>query len=205
MSNSQHWNEIYSTKSADNVGWYTPHLNTSLDWIRELGLKPDGAIIDVGGGASTLVDDLLGNGHNDITVLDLSRRAMELTQERLGARYDLVTWMQGDVTEAELPVGNYRLWHDRAVFHFLIRPQDRQRYRDVLLKALQPDGFVIVGAFSPDAPPQCSGLPVQRYTAESLSKFFAGDFELRRRQYEMHITPSGLEQSYVYCLYQRTA
>ncbi|MDH3377166.1 MAG: class I SAM-dependent methyltransferase [Gammaproteobacteria bacterium] len=205
MSSAQHWNEVYSAKPADKVGWYTPHLNTSLNWIQELSLEPHEAIIDVGGGASTLVDDLLDGGHSNIIVLDLSKCAIQLTQERLGARFSSVTWMEGDVTEAKLPTQHYRLWHDRAVFHFLVQPKERRRYKDALLKALRIDGFVIVGTFSPDAPPQCSGLPVQRYTADTLSKCFGDKFELRRHQYESHTTPSGIKQSYVFCLYQRKA
>jgi hypothetical protein len=205
MSRVQHWNEVYSAKSANKVGWYTPHLNTSLSWIQELGLKPDEAIIDVGGGASTLVDDLLDTDHSDITVLDLSRRALQLSQERLGVLPGSVTWLEGDVTEAKLPFRHYRLWHDRAFFHFLVQAEERQRYKDALLTALQAGGFVVAGTFSPDAPPQCSGLPVQRYTADSLSKVFGEEFNLRRHKYETHMTPSGVEQSYVYCLFQRTA
>lgn len=190
---------------ADQVGWYKPHLDTSLGWIEELDLEPGAAIVDVGGGASTLADDLLDKGYRDITVLDLSARAIELARERLGSRSGQVTWLQGDITEVRLPAREYRLWHDRAVFHFLIQPEQRKKYREALLRALQPDGFVIIGVFSPDAPPQCSGLPVQRYSAETLSGFFGNEFELRRHRYEPHVTPSGREQAYVYCLYQRTA
>ena len=205
MSNTKHWDEIYSSKPSDKVGWYTPHLDTPLNWIEGLNLEPDEAIIDVGGGASTLVDDLLAKGHKDITIVDLSRRAIQLTQERLGKISSLVTWLQGDVTRLELPDHYYRLWHDRAVFHFLLEPEIRQRYKDALLEALQMDGFFILGTFAPEAPPRCSGLPVQRYDAQSLARLFGSEFELRLSQYEPHVTPSGIEQAYVYCLFQRTA
>ena len=204
MSNTRHWDEIYSNKLSDKVGWYTPHLITPLNWIEGLNLDPDEAIIDVGGGASTLVDDLLEKGHKNITILDLSKRAIQLTQKRLGNISSLVTWLQGDVTRLEFPNQYYRLWHDRAVFHFLTEPEIRQRYKDALLEALQIDGFFIIGAFAPEAPPQCSGLPVQRYNSQSLSKLFGNEFELRLSQYESHFTPFGLEQAYVYCLFQRT-
>jgi SAM-dependent methyltransferase len=204
MDKVQHWNEVYTAKQADKVGWYTPHLNTPLNWIQDLNLESNAAIIDVGGGASTLVDDLLEVGHGDISVLDLSRHAIQITQERLGSRAGLVTWLEGDATEAELPTQRYRLWHDRAVFHFLIRPAEQQKYRTALLNALQLDGFVIIGTFSPDAPPQCSGLPVQRYSVDTLSEFFGREFKLKRHLYEPHFTPWGTEQSYVYCLFQRT-
>lgn len=205
MSKTEHWEEIYTTKSSHKVGWYTPRLETSMNWITELKLAAESPIIDVGGGASTLVDDLLASGHKNLTVLDLSERAMQLTKERLGKQSDTVTWLQGDVTEVELPPRYYNLWHDRAVFHFLIEPEMQQKYRKAILGALKKDGFFIIAAFSPDAPPQCSGLPVQRYTSEQLSKMFGTEFELKCHQYEKHHTPSGTEQAYVYCLFQRTA
>jgi len=194
---------MYSNKPANKVGWYASHLITSLNWIEGLDLDPDEAIIDVGGGASTLVDDLLEKGHENIAILDISKRAIQLTQERLANDSSLVTWLQGDVTRLELPSRYYRLWHDRAVFHFLTEPEIRQRYKDSLLEALQIGGFFIIGTFAPKAPPQCSGLPVQRYTSQSLSALFGNEFELKLSQYESHFTPSGLEQAYVYCLFQR--
>ena len=205
MGNAAHWNEVYTAKPADQVGWYKPHLDTSLGWIEALDLEPGAAIIDVGGGASTLVDDLLEKGHRDVTVLDLSARALELARERLESRADRVTWLQGDITDTKLPSRKYRLWHDRAVFHFLVEPDDQQKYRKTLLRALRPDACVIIGVFALAAPPQCSGLPVQRYSVETLSAFFGPEFELQRQRHEPHFTPSGIEQAYVYCLFRRTA
>lgn len=205
MGNAEHWNEVYATRPADQVGWYKPHLDTSLGWIETLDLEPGAPIIDVGGGASTLVDDLLQKGHCDVTVLDLSARALELARQRLESRAGRVTWLEGDIAETNLPCEKYRLWHDRAVLHFLVEPADREQYRQALLRALQPDGYVIIGVFAPDAPPQCSGLPVQRYSVETLSAFFGSEFELLRQRHEPHFTPSGLEQSYVYCLFRRVA
>lgn len=204
MSDARHWNRVYSTKSTNRVGWFTPHLKTSVEWIEALELKPAAAIIDVGGGASTLVDDLLEKGHSDITVLDLSHRALSLTQARLGSRCARVTWIEGDITKTELPRQRYSVWHDRAVFHFLTQPEEKNRYRAALLKSLQPNGFLIIGAFSHEAPPKCSGLPVQRYSAYSLAAFFCPELELTRHHHETHITPSGVEQPYVYCLFQRS-
>ena len=205
MGNAEHWNEVYSTRPADRVGWYKPHLDTSLGWIEALDLEPGEPIIDVGGGASTLVDDLLANDHRDVTVIDLSARALELARDRLGPRADRVTWLQGDITDTNLPPGKYRLWHDRAVFHFLIEQGEQQKYREALLRALQPHGCVIIGVFALEAPPQCSGLPVQRYDVETLSAFFGPEFELLRQRHEPHFTPSGLEQGYVYCLFRKTS
>ncbi len=205
MNESKHWEEIYSTTPSNQVGWYAPHLETSLQWIEELKLAADDPIIDVGGGASTLVDDLLDSGHKKLTFLELSERAIELTKERLGARSSVVSWLNGDVTEIELPSLYFGLWHDRAVFHFLVESEMRQKYREALLKALRIGGYFIIGTFSPAAPPQCSGLPVQRYTSELLCKIFGKEFELVHHQEEIHGTPSGVEQAYVYCLFQRIA
>ena len=205
MNEAEHWEEIYTAKPANQVGWYAPHLETSRRWIAELKLAAENPIIDVGGGASTLVDDLLDSGHKNLTVLDLSERAIHVTKERLGNLSSAVTWLHGNVTEIELPSRNFGLWHDRAVFHFLIEQEIAQKYRDAILRALKIGGYFIVGTFGLDAPPQCSGLPVQRYTSELLSDTFGKEFELKRHQNEMHNTPSGVEQAYVYCLFQRTA
>jgi len=205
MNEAEHWEGIYSTKSVNQVGWYAPHLETSMKWIADLNLAAGDPIIDVGGGASTLIDDLLQLGHRKLTFLDLSERAIQLTKERLGKPSSAITWLCGDITEVELPSKYYCLWHDRAVFHFLIEPEVQQKYRDSILQALKIGGYFLIGAFSLDAPPQCSGLPVQRYTSEILCKTFGKDFVLRRHQSEIHNTPSGVEQEYVYCLFQRTA
>jgi SAM-dependent methyltransferase len=205
MNDIKHWDQIYISQSTIKVGWYKPHLNTSLSWTDELNLEPNEPIIDVGGGASTFVDDLLEKGHKDLTVLDLSRSAIQLTQDRLGNAFSAVTRLQGDVTEIELPFQHYCLWHDRAVFHFLIEPETQQKYKEAILRALKIGGYFIIGSFALDGPPKCSGLPVQRYNFQLLVETFGNKFELKRHQNEAHTTPWGVEQSYVYCLFQRTA
>ena len=205
MNSKKHWNQIYSSQPPDNVGWYKPHLETSLAWIEDLNVDPHEPIIDIGGGASTLVDDLLERGHKNLTVLDLSKSAIQITQKRPGNASSAVTWLVGDVTEIELPSRYYLLWHDRAVFHFLIEPGSQQKYKEALLDSLKEGGYFIIGTFTPEAPPQCSGLPVQRYDSELLTKTFGDRFELKRQRNEMHTTPGGVKQSYVYCLFQRTA
>jgi len=205
MNETEHWEEIYSTRSASQVGWYAAHLETSIKWITELKLAPEDPLIDIGGGASTLVDDLLKSGHRNLTVLDLSRRALQLSQQRLNQQSSAITWLNGDVTEIELPPKYFCMWHDRAVFHFLIEAEAQQQYRDAMLKTLKIGGYFLIGTFSPDAPPQCSGLPVQRYTSDLLGKIFGKEFELKRQQNEIHYTPSGVEQAYIYCLFLRTA
>lgn len=205
MSERDHWERIYSTRPPEALGWYTPHLRTSLDWIRELDLPADAPIIDIGGGASTLVDELLEAGHEAVTVLDLSETALSVARRRLGATARSVTWKTGDITSVELPAHGYALWHDRAVFHFVTEAADRRRYRDNLLGALRPGGHVIIGTFAPEAPPRCSGLPVRRYDRERLEDALGDAFELTRHHEELHTTPGGVEQMYTYCRFRRRA
>jgi SAM-dependent methyltransferase len=199
MGRREHWEQVYSSKPSERLGWYKPRLQTSLEWIGALGLDRDAPVIDVGGGASTLVDDLLDRGCTAITVLDLAKPALDIIRARLGDRCTAVTWLCGDITRLELPENAYALWHDRAVFHFLTEPQDRKRYRDNLCRALRPGGYVIIGTFAPEAPPRCSGLPVQRYDLERIQQTLGSDFELQRQTKETHVTPGGVEQMYLYC------
>lgn len=205
MSREEHWEQVYSSKPTEDLGWFAPHLQTSFSWITELGMSLEAPIIDVGGGASTLVDDLLDAGYRSITVLDLSRLALSLAKTRLANNADAVSWIAGDVTVTELPVARFELWHDRAVFHFLTEPEQQRKYRHQLLKALKPDGHLIIGTFAPEAPPKCSGLPVQRYSSERLESTLGDKFELQRQHNELHITPGGVEQMYLYCQFRRVA
>jgi len=205
MSQKKHWEQVYSTKQSDKLGWYEPHLQTSLNWIKKLGLAVDSPIIDVGGGASTLVDDLLDAGYRKITVLDISEKALSSIKARLGKMAELVTWLDGDITSVDLPTHCFKLWHDRAVFHFLTVQEQQRKYRNNLIEALKPGGHLIIGTFAPEAPSMCSGLPVQRYSPEQLENMLGGDFKLMRHHKELHITPGGVEQMYLYCHFQRTA
>ncbi len=199
MSRREHWEQVYSSKPSERLGWYKPRLQTSLEWISALGLDRDAPVIDVGGGASTLVDDLLERGYTAITVLDLAESALDLIKARLGERRTAVTWLCGDITLLELPENAYELWHDRAVLHFLTEQEDQERYRENLCRALRPGGHIIIGTFAPEAPPRCSGLPVQRYDLERIQQKLGRDFELQRHTKEMHVTPGGVEQMYLYC------
>ena len=199
MSRREHWEQVYRSRPPDRLGWYKPRLQTSLDWIIELSLDANAPIIDVGGGASTLVDDLLDRGYSAITVLDLAAPALDLIKARLGEKGATVNWLCGDVTEIDLPDNAFELWHDRAVFHFLTDAADRARYRSNLCTALRPGGHVIIGTFAPEAPPRCSGLPVQRYDLDLLRETLGDEFELQRHHREMHVTPGGVEQLYLYC------
>lgn len=203
MDKREHWDKVYATKTPDRLGWYKPHLQTSMAWIDKLGLPLDEPIIDVGGGASTLVDDLLDAGYQSLTVVDLSKRVLSAVRERLGKKSDLVTWLTADITALELPADEYKLWHDRAVFHFLVNPDERRCYRNNLLKSLKPNGHVIIGTFSPEAPPKCSGLPVRRYSLQKLVDELGPDFELMDHLKELHVTPGGVEQMYLFCHFRR--
>ena len=203
MSRRDHWEQVYTSKSTDRFGWYVPHLRTSTEWIEKLGLSAESPIIDIGGGTSNLVDDLLNTGYRSVTVLDISKNALSTVCERLQGNSKLVTWLDADVTVAELPDRKYELWHDRAVFHFLIERKDREAYRQNLLAALKQGGHVIIGTFTPDAPPKCSGLPVRRYTKEELVNELGPEFVLENHIQEIHITPGGIEQMYQFCLFRR--
>ena len=199
MSRRNHWDSIYRGKDPDRVSWYRPHLDRSLAFIEKTSLPRTAAILDVGGGSSTLVDDLLDRGYDDVTVLDLSERALAQAKARLGARAKTVAWVVGDVTEMALPKRRFDLWHDRAVFHFLTEPAARERYVDAVRRALKPNGYIIVATFGPEGPERCSGLPIARYSADGLHREFGERFAKVGSETEIHQTPWGAEQEFVYC------
>lgn len=199
MQSKEHWEHVYSTKATDSVSWFQEHADHSLRLIAETGVPHTASIIDVGGGASTLVDDLLAKGYQNITVLDLSRSALDSARNRLGARASSVTWLESDITKAELPLHAYDVWHDRAVFHFLTTPEDRQAYVRAALRAVKPGGHIIVATFAEDGPNRCSGLPVMRYSATDLHAEFGEAFTLVAHEKESHHTPFGTIQQFTYC------
>lgn len=205
MKRQQHWDQRYGATPVERLGWYRTHLERSLAWIDELSLPRDAAIIDVGAGASTLVDDLLDRGFTAITALDVSEQALAIARRRLGERSALVDWHIADITSVDLPEASFDLWHDRAVFHFLTDAGDRALYRRALERSLRPSGYLLIGVFSHHAPPRCSGLPVQRYSLEQLRAEFGPGFDLIADRSEPHVTPGGVEQPYVYALLQRRA
>ena len=200
MPSKEHWEQVYTTRSVQSVSWFQPHARQSIELIAATGVGKDARIIDVGGGASTLVDDLLAQGHGQVTVLDLSEAALAASRTRLGDRAASVDWRVGDITTIDLPRHAYDVWHDRAVFHFLTSPRERQAYIDAVLRAVRPGGHVIVATFAEDGPEKCSGLPVRRYSADGLHAEFGAPFTLLQQEREEHHTPFGTVQSFIYCL-----
>ena len=200
MDLKSHWERIYRDKLPTQVSWYQPHALRSLDLIRRVSPPPDGAIIDVGGGASTLSDDLLDAGYHDLAVLDLSATALAKTRTRLGAQAGSIRWIEADILDAQLPRAGYSVWHDRAVFHFLTAPADRARYVAQVRQAVRPGGSVLLATFANDGPTRCSGLEVARYSPEELHAEFGPPFHLMTSEREEHVTPAGVRQAFIYCL-----
>jgi SAM-dependent methyltransferase len=203
MQLQEHWEKVYATRSADEVSWFQAHPERSLSLIAATGVSRSGSVIDVGGGASRLVDELLSQGYSSLSVLDISGAALAACRARLGSRATGVNWIEGDVTRVDLPHHAYDVWHDRAVFHFLMEAEERRRYVDAVLRAVKPAGHVIVATFAEDGPTQCSGLPVQRYRPAELHAQFGEAFTLLRHEREAHRTPAGGTQHFVYCLLRR--
>jgi len=199
MDQRLHWETVYRTKAPDAVSWYAPHLETSLALIGRSAASASSAIIDVGGGEATLVDDLLARGYGDVTVLDISAEAIRVARERLGPQGEQVAWLVADITQADLPQRRYDVWHDRAVFHFLLDPAHRAAYVRQVARAMRPGGSVIVATFGPEGPTTCSGLDIVRYDARALHGEFGPAFRLVDSAVELHRTPFGTTQQFVYC------
>lgn len=192
-----HWNRVYTTKATDAVSWYQTQPRNSLELIAAANLASDAPIIDVGGGASVLVDCLLDAGHTALCVLDISGAALDAARKRLRARAGSARWIEADVREFE-PPQRYDLWHDRAAFHFLTDAGDRAAYVATVRRSLNPRGHVIIATFALDGPARCSGLDVAHYDAASLHAEFGAEFELLDSRREMHTTPNGSEQSFTW-------
>jgi ubiquinone/menaquinone biosynthesis C-methylase UbiE len=205
MQSKEHWEEVYRSKAATSVSWFQEHARQSVKLIRQTGVAEDAHVIDVGGGASTLVDDLMAAGFANVTVLDLSEAALSAAKARLGDRARDIQWLVGDVTRLELPVHAYDVWHDRAVFHFLTAVEERVAYVRSVLRSVKPGGHVIVATFAEDGPEKCSGLPVMRYSADALHAEFGARFTLLRQEREEHHTPFGTVQQFIYCMCRREA
>ena len=199
MDAEAHWENVYGTKAPDQVSWFRPHLETSLSLIERAAGSRLASVIDVGGGTSSLVDDLIARGYRNLTVLDISQAALDVAKQRLGPAGESVHWLHADVTQAAFPAHSFDVWHDRAVFHFLTDPAQRLTYVRKVALAVKPGGHVIVSTFGPEGPAKCSGLDVVRYDADSLHDEFGRRFRLVESRTELHHTPMGTTQQFLYC------
>ena len=197
-----HWETVYTTKAPNQVSWYRPHLERSLSLIERAAGGVSTSIIDVGGGESTLVDDLLARGYQNLTVLDVSQAAIDVTKKRLKESANRVHWITADVTTVDLAPGAYDVWHDRAVFHFLTSRKKRVAYVNAVAHAVKHGGHVIVSTFGPEGPTKCSGLEVMRYDADLLQHQFGTRFRLVESSKEQHHTPFGTTQQFLYCYWR---
>ncbi len=204
MSRKSHWEKVYGEKPVDQVSWFQTEPRVSLGLIQAAGLGQQDRIIDIGGGASVLVDFLLRHGYPHPAVLDISAAALAHARARLGALADQVEWLEADVTEFA-PAREFALWHDRAVFHFLTQAEDRVKYRQALESALLPRGQVIIATFAKGGPKKCSGLDIVQYDAESLGAELGQGFELLETREEIHRTPRATDQHFIYFRLRRRA
>ncbi len=201
-----HWEGVYSKKKSTEVSWYQQHPERSFELIKATGVDPSASIIDIGGGASTLVDLLLDAGYQNLSVLDIAHGAIEQAKSRLGRSKiewaDKVEWLEQDITRF-IAEESFDVWHDRAVFHFLTDADDRLSYVEAMSNALKPGGHAIVATFNLDGPEKCSGLDVVRYSPETMSAILGEGFQLVETRSEKHETPGGASQSFVYCRFIR--
>lgn len=202
MSTSDHWQTVYSQKAPQSVSWFQALPTRSLALIEQFSASRDARILDVGGGASTLVDALRADGYTSLTVLDFAAAALEHARARLGAQADAVTWLAADVCTVVLPDESVDVWHDRAVFHFLRQPESRAQYLANVRHAVRPGGHIVIATFAEDGPTRCSGLEVARYSAAELQAVFGDAFELRATEREAHVMPTGGAQMFTYCVFR---
>lgn len=203
MDLKQHWEKVYATKASEEVSWYQQQPETSLSFFRELNIAKDAAIIDVGGGDGMLVDHLLAEGYTDVTVLDISEKALEKSIIRLGKKANQVNWMVADVNSFT-SAKKFDVWHDRAVLHFLTEEQERKSYLEKANQYLKPGAKIIIGTFSDKGPEKCSGLPVKQYTENSLSDFVKKYFHKIKCITKDHLTPFNTVQNFLFCSFLKT-
>lgn len=202
MKMQAHWERVYGERAPDRVSWYEPVPESSLELIDEAGIDTDAPVIDVGGGASRLAGELLDRGYTDLTVVDISGTSLVRARAELDDRADRISWLEADVLSDDLG-RSFALWHDRAVFHFMVDPADREAYLAALRRSLPAGGQLVIATFGPEAPPTCSGLAVRRYGAAELAALLE-DFELASSREVVHRTPSGKEQQFVYARFVRS-
>jgi 2-polyprenyl-3-methyl-5-hydroxy-6-metoxy-1,4-benzoquinol methylase len=202
LDRQRHWENVYTTKDEKEVSWFEESPAISLALIVSTGINTGSTIIDIGGGASRLVDALIDEGFEAVTVLDLSEKAITIAKARLGALGTRVQWVAADVTKWE-PSETYDVWHDRAAFHFLTEPKDRVAYAERVHSAVRPGGYVIIGTFAPDGPERCSGLQIVRHDAASLSEMLGSEFDLIESRPHSHRTPTGATQRFQFSRFRR--
>lgn len=199
-----HWDNVYTTKPADTVSWFQDDPTPSLNMIAQTGVGTGDPIVDIGGGASVLIDRLLDRAHSAVTVLDIAEAGLAVAKQRLGARAGRVTWIAQDVTAWQPPKDAFSIWHDRAVFHFLVEEADRVAYVRALDQGVRTGGFVILATFTLSGPERCSGLPVRRCSAELLQAELGPRYRLIEQRLQTHVTPSGNHQDFIWCLFKKT-
>jgi len=205
MSRVVHWDSVYTSKQPEGVSWFQPHLDLSLQLLERAGLSRSTRVIDIGAGASTLVDDLLARDVQAVTALDISAAALQVARDRLRERADAVRWIVSDVTKLSLPPSSIDIWHDRATLHFLTDPKDAHAYVQIASQVITPGGHAVIGGFASDGPQQCSLLPVVRRDPEQIAELFANEFVLVEARRESHTTPGGSVQRFAYALLRRTS
>lgn len=198
MDRTAHWEDVYRTKATDQVSWFQAEATLSLTLIQRLAPEKSAPIVDIGAGASVLVDGLIDAGYSNLTVLDIAESALAIAQARIGARSSAVNWIAGDVLEAALPAESAALWHDRAVFHFLTKGDDRRRYAAQVRRTLRIGGYIILATFAEDGPLKCSGLEVARYSPSALQAELGDGFAMIEAHRELHTTPSGATQAFTF-------
>lgn len=204
MNKTDHWNKVYQTKDSKQVSWFQKYAETSLKLIKKYVKNNNAHIIDIGAGASTLVDGLIAENYTNIDLLDISAEALNITRNRINAHSHSsnLNWHYGDVLDYDLALQYFDVWHDRAVFHFLTDIADQQKYVQQVLHTLKPGGTVIISTFGPDGPLKCSGLPIVRYDHDTLQKTFGDSFELLEHGAVDHRTPKGSVQKFIYCCFK---
>ncbi len=198
IDRKSYWDDIYIKNMTHQTGWFQEEPHMSIDLIRSAGLPKNARIIDIGGGDSLFVDHILGLGFENITVLDVSEKAIERAKNRLGKQAEKVTWVTSDILDFD-PKETYDLWHDRACLHFLTKHSERLSYAQVAKKVISFQGTLIIGAFSKTGPHRCSGLPIKQFTSEGILEYYSDRFEHIESRYTVHLTPSKNEQNYVFC------
>jgi len=200
-----HWQQLYQQKTEAQMSWTQSQNQLSVEWFKDLDLAKDSPILDAGCGLSPLTDELLHLGYQDLTLIDLAQSALDKVQHRVAEHKQKLKLITGDITQLTLPAAHYQCWHDRAVFHFLTETSQQQAYYQQVSRSIKAGGHLILATFAEDGPQQCSGLPVQRYSAGRLTEFFAPAFHLEKCQKDIHKTPFATQQAFVYCHFIRNA